>query len=341
MRRIALLTVLGCCGSLPAYATEPRTWELTPDGRWQQTEAVVTTTRPATDAQLAQVQSLLDRRRYDAAFHSGVRWLLANRDSPVRDEGLFLVARALRGAGDPVKAFYYCDELLDTYPESPFWLAAVELQFDIASQLLGGWRRTFLGIPLAGWTDEGIEMMFRIQQRAPGSVLSERALMRTADFYFDDEQYDLAADAYGVFVNRYSRSPDAIRARLRQAYANYAQFTGVRFDPTPAINARQQFEALILQYPEVAEQQRLEELVDSIDRSLARKLLVTADFYRRTNQPTAASKLLAVLVEEHPGTPEADEARALLAALPPPPPVLDMTPPALPQDAGPAPTTRP
>lgn len=296
-----------------------RTWELTPDGRWQQTIAPASPGAIEADPALDRIREMLGNRRYDAAFEASVQWLRSNTESPLRDQGLFLAAQSLFGAGDRLKAFYYCDELLDTYPDSPLWYPAVELQFQIADSFLNGWRRTFIGIPLAGWTDEGIEMMFRIQQRAPGSVLAERALMRTADFYYDDEQFDLSADAYGAFAARYPRSPEAIKARLRQAFSNYAQFTGVRFDPTPAINARAQLAALIAEYPDVAEQQRLPALVESIDRSLARKLMVKADYYRRTGKPESAAFLLSAVVMRYPNLAEADDARAQLANLPAPP----------------------
>ncbi|HMO24919.1 MAG TPA: outer membrane protein assembly factor BamD [Tepidisphaeraceae bacterium] len=304
--------------ALAQDASEQRTWELTPDGRWQQTVAPAGPTAVQADPALDRIREMLGNQRFDAAFDASVRWLLANRDSPLRDQGLFLAAQALFGAGDRLKSFYYCDELLDTYPDSPLWYPAVELQYQIADSFLSGWRRTFIGIPLAGWTDEGIEMMFRIQQRAPGSVLAEKALMRTADFYYDDEQFDLSADAYGAFAARYPRSPEAIKARLRQAFSNYAQFTGVRFDPTPAINARAQLAALIAEYPDVAEQQRLPALVESIDRSLARKLMVKADFYRRTGKPQSAAYLLTAVVARYPNLAEAEDARAQLASLLPP-----------------------
>lgn len=303
-------------------ATSPRpsqTWELAPDGSWRQTDAATLTTQPTAEPGLATARKLVDEGRYTAAFEATVRWLLSNRDSPNRDQGLLLAAETLRLSGDHVKAFYYADELLDTDPNSPLWFPALQMQFEIGEHFLSGWRRRFLGIPLEDWTSEGIEVMFRVQQRAPGSPLAERALLRTAEFYFDDQQYDLAADAYAVYAKRYPRSPEAVKARLREAYANYAQFTGPRFDPTPALNARQALSDLIVQYPQLATQQGLPQLVESIDVALARKMLYTADFYRRTRRPQSAAYLLRALVERFPSLPEARIASERLESLPEPP----------------------
>jgi len=41
-------------------------------------------------------------------------------------------AEVMAGYGDRIKAFYYCDELMDTYPDSGYFYPALELQFQIA-----------------------------------------------------------------------------------------------------------------------------------------------------------------------------------------------------------------
>ena len=71
--------------------------------------------------------------------------------------------------------------------------------------------------------------MLRVQQRSPGSPLAERALLRTADWYYSSADYDLAHDAYGVYVKNYPRSPMVPQVKLRQAFSSLAQFRGVRF----------------------------------------------------------------------------------------------------------------
>jgi outer membrane assembly lipoprotein YfiO len=144
--------------------------------------------------------------------------------------------------------------------------------------------------------------------------MAERALRRTADYYFADGQFDLAADAYGAHAKAYPRNPNLPEILLRQAFANYAQFTGVRFDPTPLVDARAQMLELINRYPEVAERENIASFVDSIDKTLARKLWVTADFYRRTNKPVAQKQVLEVLVKEYPQTDEAQNARQMLGS---------------------------
>lgn len=85
--------------------------------------------------------------------------------------------------------------------------AQLDKQYAIADRYLNGYKRRVLGIPLLYADDEAIEMLFRIQQRSPGSQLAERSLLRTADYFFKDKQWDLAADVYGVYMKSYPARP--------------------------------------------------------------------------------------------------------------------------------------
>ena len=143
-------------------------------------------------------------------------------------------------------------------------------------------------------------MLYRIQQRSPGSPLAEKALLRTADYYYREAEFDLASDAYAVFARAYPRSPEVPRVRLRQAFANYAQFRGLKFDVTPIIDAREQLLAIQQQYPALAAEENLQPVIERIDATFARKIFVTGDFYERTHEPRAAAYQYKFLLKTYP-----------------------------------------
>ena len=295
------------------------------DGRWQTVEAP--TTQPASvqmDPQLERIESMIGAGRYADAKKELINWLKWNRGSPVRDRALYLMSAAQSGLGDNIKAFYYLDELLDQYPESPLYYTALNRQYDIADKFLNGMKRKVLFFHVSA-EDEAVEMLFRIQQRSPGSELAEKSLLRTADYYYADSQFDLAADAYGAYLHQYPRSPLTARVQLRQAYSNLAQFRGLKFDPTPVINARTQLLNLQAQFPQVAQDENIPSLLDRIDATFAKKIFVTADFYRRTHEPRAAAYLYEYLVAAYPDSPEAGKAKGQLGRLPKP--YVEPTPP--------------
>ncbi|MGN6626604.1 MAG: outer membrane protein assembly factor BamD [Tepidisphaeraceae bacterium] len=301
-------------GQTSAPATPPptsRTFELT-NGRFTEVPSTNPETLPKPDPKLKQIESIIDRHDFEAARAQLLGWLLSHKGDPNYDFACYLMAQTLNGEDDPIRAFYYCDELMDGYPASQYFTPALQLQYDMGDSLLNGRQLKLLGLRILDGTDEGIEMMFRVQQRSPGSPLAEKALRRTADFYFSNGDFDLAADAYGAHIKAYPRDPNLPEMMLRQAFSNYAQFTGIKFDPTPLVNARSQMEDLIDAYPDVATRENIPSFVDAIDKTLARKLWVTADFYRRTDKPDAEKTVLNVLVKQYPQSDEAQQARKVL-----------------------------
>ena len=310
-------------GAAGAPATAPstapaQTW--TYDGRGNWTPVPEPTSAPTMsrvdNPTLDRVDRLLARGRHQPARKLVVNWLRKNRSAPDRDRGVFLLADAYYQYGDRIRAFYHLDELLDLHPESRLFYPALEKQYDIADRFLRGYKRRLFGMPLLGAEEEAIDMLFRIQERAPGSPLAERALLRTADYYYGRGQYDLAADAYREYARSYPRSPVIPRVKLRQAFASLAQFRGRYYDATPLIDARAQLETLQASFPDLAKEEGIESVLQRVDATMADKLYWTGNFYRRTNEPRAAAYTFRYLISRYPQSPEAERARQRLEQLP-------------------------
>jgi outer membrane assembly lipoprotein YfiO len=311
-----------------------QTWEFR-DGRWQSIAAP--STQPVSDPVLDHVEQLIQRGQNSTAKKVALHWIETHKDSPLRDRALYLVAQALYQYGDRIRSFYYLDELMDEFPSSPLFYAALQKQYDIADAYLRGSKQRFLWIPMFTAEDEAVEMLYRIQQRSPGSPLAEKALRRTADWYYSKSDFDLAADAYAAYVRAYPRSPDLARVRLRQAFSSLAQFRGVRFDATPLIDARAQLVDLAAAYPDLAQQENLISVIERIDSTFAAKIFTTADYYQRTGQARGAAYSYRFLIKTYPDSPEAAAAKKRLAKLP----AKALAAPAPPAGHGYAPATEP
>ena len=109
--------------------------------------------------------------------------------APLRDQAVFLIGQANFQLDDRIKAFYYFDEVMDEYPASKLFYPALEMQYKIADDFLKGHKTRLFGIPLFTAEEQAIEMLYRIQQRSPGSPLAEKALLRTADYYYSEADY--------------------------------------------------------------------------------------------------------------------------------------------------------
>jgi len=298
---------------LAAFAAEPLTAQQPPPSR----PSDLKTEQPPSNPTLNRAEALLEAGHWKTAHDLLVPWFKNHPAAPDLDRAVFLLARTYYQSGDRVRAFYHLDELMDDFPESKFFYPSLELQYQIAIDYLNGYKNSFFGLRIVPGYDEAIEMLFRIQERSPGSPLAEKALRLTADYYFNSSQFDLAADAYSTFIRSYPRSPDIPQVKLRQAFSSLAQFRNARLDATPLIDARAQFKALQVQYPEIAAEANAAQWIEWIDGQLARKAYITADFYRRTGKLTGAVFLYRYVVQTYPNSHEAALSRRDLERMPP------------------------
>lgn len=287
-------------------------WELR-DDRWVQV-----TTAPAAEAasvpELDEAADLIGAGQSHAGARIAIRYVKAHPDlkAPQRDRALMLASDGKYAAGRLMDAYFYTEQLLDQHPDTPLFQQALQRQYDIADAFLNGTRRVFILFATISAEDEAIDMLYRIQQRAPGSQIAEKSLLRTADHYYARSRFDLAADAYRVYLTGYPRSPHIPQVRLRRAYATLAQFRGTRYDATPLIDAQTQMIEIVDAYPQIADDQGLSDLLKRIDQTFAQKLMRHAEWYERTHQPAAAVYVYRYLASTFATTPEAATARRRL-----------------------------
>jgi outer membrane assembly lipoprotein YfiO len=316
MAKVSRTTILAAILVLSACAlAEPQQSWILESGRWIQTNNPATT-EPVSDPTLDAAEDLLTRHQPDPARGILVRWVRTHRGDRRMDRAIFLLADAYFQRGDRLTSFYQYDELLDKYPDSPLFYRSLERQYVIADDFLRGYKRKFLGMRIIGADSEAIEMLFRIQQRSPGSPIAEKALLRTADFYFSTRQYDLAGDAYTSYVRQYPRSSVVPQVRLQEAFCSLARFRGLNYDATPLVDARAQLVDIISTYPDLAGQENLPIVIERIDTSFARKILVTARYYEHVHDPRGAVYNYRYLIASYPDSPEAREAEQKLKKFP-------------------------
>jgi outer membrane protein assembly factor BamD len=318
--------------SAAAAAQTTRNWELR-NGDWAEVlpqSSAGPTTAPVDEPSLDRAEQWLAQGDFRPARKLLVQWIKAHKEkkTPLRDRALFLLGDAFFQSDDRIKAYYYYDELMDEYPESPLFQKALQKQYDIADAFLNGYKRVFVWFRILDTSDEAVEMMYRLRQRAPGSPLAEKALLRTADYYFNDREFDLASDVYSIYIQDYPQSRQIPRVKLRKAFASLAQFRGVNFEATNIIDARLQLVAVQKEYPELAEENNVETVIEQIDSAFAKKLIETAQYYERVHQWRGAVYEYRFLVQAYPSSPEAGLARDRLVHLPvrwqdePPPPTI-------------------
>jgi outer membrane protein assembly factor BamD len=310
MHRVVLALLLGCLAAGPAAGQE--TYDLTEQG-WE--------ARPAPEpgspaARLQAARRALADEDADRAIALAGEWLEAYPAHPLVPEALLLRGDARVADGRYYQALFDYEQLVGRYPASELFLPTLERELRLAELYLDGdVRRRLLGVPIFPLDGEAEELLIRIQERAPGSDVGQRALLRLGDYYYDENEMGLAAQAYDLFLQNYPRSEHREWAMLRLIQASLARFRGPRFDPTGLVDARQRLVEYQEQFPAAAEQIGADALMRSIGQSMARRDLLLARWYDRRGERVSAVALYRRLVAEHADTASAAEALRRLREL--------------------------
>lgn len=306
MRGVVVALAMGGYVGLPSAGQE--TFELTGDG-WAQVAAP----EPGTpEAALQTIRKALAEDRGKEALELADAWIEANPGNGYMPMALLLRGDAKVALNDYWEALYDYEQVILSYPASAEYLTAIEREYGIAQVFLDGYKRKLLGLRLLPTGGEGEELMIRVQERAPGSRVGHDASLALSDYYFNQQQMTLAAEAYDLFMENYPDSDRREWALLRLIQANLARFKGPRFDGTGLIEADERLQQYALEYPASAERIGVAGLRERITESLARRDLSTADWYARRGDPVAAATMYRRLVEEFPQSRAAREAIAWL-----------------------------
>jgi len=294
---LATLTVLIASGSALGQKTE---YTLSEDGEWQETRSP----EPGTDeATIAEARRLLAEESPAAAKSVLDEWIEQNETTSNRflPEAYRLRGDARLAMDREFNAMYDYEAVVREFPGSEEFLVALERELDIALRYINGLRIRIAGFRLENAEDLGVEFLIRVQERAPGSALAERAAIELADYYYRKREMDLAGQSYDLYIENFPQGPNLERAMKRRIFANIAVFKGPKYDASSLIDAREQIQAFSNVFPAEAEQTGIDDaLLARIDESAAAQMLETAEWYLRRNEPAAARLVLKRLVRRHP-----------------------------------------
>ena len=275
-------------------------------------------TRPAPgspDAALQRIRRQLARDRLAAAQSAATAWLRKHAGHPATAEAYLLRGDAKKGRRLFYEALFDYEKLIREYPDSKHYHTALERELAIAKRFSSGLKRRFLGLRILPAYGEAEEIMIRIQERAPGSALGERASIALADHYFRRAEMGNAAAAYDIFLENYPESGRRRHAMERLIHANLARFGGPRFNATPLIEARERLSAFRADFPDAAERMGAEAIERRIESSLAEKALHNARWYETRGETISAVTMYRRVVRDHPTTPAARKALERLERL--------------------------
>lgn len=298
--------------TLPAMAQETR--RLDDSGQFQK---LPTFAPNSPEGKLQAIRKLIAEDEGGDAEDLADDWIEEYPSHPQIDEAYLLRGDAKVAQRDYYNALYDYELLVRSYPGSEHFMTALEREHKIAMLYASGVKRKFIGLPILPATGEAEELLVRIQERAPGSEIGEKASLSLADYYYDTATMHQAAIAYDLFLQNYPESLHRRRVMRRLIQSSLATFKGPKYDPTGLLDAASRLRAYRQEYPADAEQLGADALLVRIDESLALKVYYTAQWYEQRDKPVSAIFMYKRVVKDHPRTAAAQQAIKKLAELDP------------------------
>ncbi|MDR2576537.1 MAG: tetratricopeptide repeat protein [Puniceicoccales bacterium] len=179
-------------------------------------------------------------------------------------------------------ASYQClQKLLDRYPNYPNYLEAIEFEFHLAEQLMGGQRNYFMGkIPGFKNRTAAIDAFKNIIDRAPYGECAPKALMNVALLGVKTKELPIAIDALERLIDEYGSSPQASDALFLLAKVYRSSVPGPAYDQRAtemAINYCQEFFILFPDSPLIPDVEIL--LAEALELRAAGKLSMGNFYY--------------------------------------------------------------
>ena len=282
-RFVVLCVLVAAAGSPARGEGTEHVWK---DGKWVAAPKPVEGTP---EGELALVRMHLDKENPKSALKAARNFLVKYPKDARREEVMMLIGQAEMDRGNYDKAYDRFNEQMDQYRNGKFYDRAVQRQYEIADAFLKGRKRKAWIFRVSG-VDKGIEILNGIADRAPGTVIAEKALLRVADYHYNAKNVVEAVEAYDHYVKTFPQSPRkrVSHAILRAARARYAQYRGDAFDDTPLTDAQQRFIIYEERYPDEAKKNNVPMVLSQIRSALIQRYFTAAKFYQRVGRKTAA-----------------------------------------------------
>ncbi|MFA5554478.1 MAG: outer membrane protein assembly factor BamD [Phycisphaerae bacterium] len=204
------------------------------------------------------------------------------------------------------------DTLLSRYPQSPLYFVALDRQYSIAKEYLGGRKKPILKVfRIAGYS-EGVKIMDRVIDRAGNSPLGLKASRTIAESYESRGKYEEAYERWSEVSSKWPLGEPGKEALLSMARCKHAAYRGPDYDVSALVSAKSYYENFRQRYPEEAKQYEIDKRLEQIRQQIAYKEYKIGEFYQRTGNKQSSDIYANMIVGQWPDTIAARGARDIL-----------------------------
>lgn len=168
--------------------------------------------------------------------------------------------------------------------------------------------------PVFDTENRALEALKSIWLHDPTGPLADDSLMLTASHYLKVGRYMDADRTFTLLREEYPKSPHLKDAFMLGTHVKLMSYQGPRYDATVLTDAGDLKETTMRLFPE-SERARLKDELNKIEKAKAKRDWETVQYWMRRGKPKSAAIYCNLLIENHPTSTFANQARELLAEL--------------------------
>jgi outer membrane protein assembly factor BamD (BamD/ComL family) len=195
------------------------------------------------------------------------------------------------------------------------WLAQSDPKAPAESKM--PWFAHFNGQePLIDTQGHAIRALEHVRHNNPTGPLADDAVLRVADEYMKNKDYETAALYYDQLITDHPKSPFLQRAQLATIDARMKGYQGPEYNGSGLEKSREMVKQTMATFPDrPAGNETLYHTLDVINDQEAERTFVVGDYYRRAGYPQSAEFYFAKIPQRWPKSPWAVKAKTQLASL--------------------------
>ena len=168
--------------------------------------------------------------------------------------------------------------------------------------------------PVFDTENRALEALKSIWLHDPTGPLADDSLMLTASHYLKKGRYMDADRTFSLLREEYPKSPHLKDAFMLGTHVKLMSYQGPQYDATVLTDAGDLKATTMRLFPE-AEQARLKEELKKIEKAKAKRDWENVQYWMRRGKPKSAAIYCNLLIENHPTSTFANQARELLGEL--------------------------
>lgn len=164
-----------------------------------------------------------------------------------------------------------------------------------------------------GDVEKASEAFLQVRTYYPAHDLARKSLLRTADLYYDNEDYESALKSYDEFRVLYPTDPDAGYALFRIAMCHHQQMGTFDRDQSDTLRAIQNFEAFLKSYPGSPYTAEASEKLKEARTLVAKHDFSIGKYYLKRGKTRAACARFQTVKRQYPDVDLGEEIDSLIA----------------------------